>query len=58
MATLGIDFGTSNTAASVPVNGAPHVIALEHGETTLPTAVFLDFNSGKTLYGQIGRAHV
>ena len=38
--TLGIDFGTSNSAAGVAVNGMPHLIALEPGEQTLPTAVF------------------
>ena len=53
MAVLGIDFGTSNTAAGVSVNGAPYVIPLEPGEPTLPTAVFLDFNKRKTLYGRV-----
>lgn len=51
MATLGIDFGTSNTAAGVAVNGSPYVIPLEPGENTLPTAIFLDFAARKTLYG-------
>ncbi len=52
MAVLGIDFGTSNTAAGVAVNGAPYVIPMEPGEQTLPTAIFLDFSNGKTLYGR------
>lgn len=38
--TLGIDFGTSNSAAGVSVAGSPFLIAAEPGETTLPTAVF------------------
>lgn len=42
MAALGIDFGTSNTAAAVLVAGRPHVIPLELGQDTLPTAVFFD----------------
>ncbi len=42
MAALGIDFGTSNTAAAVLVAGRPHVIPLELGQETLPTAVFFD----------------
>ena len=42
MAALGIDFGTSNTAAAVMVAGRPHVIPLEAGQDTLPTAVFFD----------------
>ncbi|MBR9652938.1 Hsp70 family protein [Thalassovita aquimarina] len=52
MAVLAIDFGTSNTAAGVCVNGAPYLIPLEPGEATLPTAVFLDFAARKTLYGR------
>lgn len=40
--TLGIDFGTSNSAAGISVNGAPYLVPLEPGETTLPTAVFFD----------------
>lgn len=42
MHTLGIDFGTSNSAAGVSVNGAPWLIEMEPGESTLPTAVFFD----------------
>ena len=42
MAALGIDFGTSNTAAAVLVAGRSHVIPLEPGQETLPTAVFFD----------------
>ncbi|MCG7494113.1 Hsp70 family protein [Thalassobius sp. Cn5-15] len=52
MTVLGIDFGTSNTAAAVAVNGRPFVIPLEAGEQTLPTAVFLDFANRRTLYGR------
>ncbi|NBT30766.1 MAG: Hsp70 family protein [Rhodobacteraceae bacterium] len=39
---LGIDFGTSNTAAAVMAGGKPYVIPLESSERTLPTAVFFD----------------
>ena len=42
MAALGIDFGTSNTAAAVLVGAQVHVIPLEPGQDTLPTAVFFD----------------
>ncbi len=52
MAALGIDFGTSNTAASVLQDGRPVLLELERGETTLPTVVFLDFGGGRTLYGR------
>ncbi len=45
MHSLGIDFGTSNSAAGVSVNGAPWLIEMEPGENTLPTAVFFDPHS-------------
>jgi len=51
MATLGIDFGTSNTAAGIMVNGAPQLIALETGAQTLPTAVFFDFEAKEMRVG-------
>ena len=40
--TLGIDFGTSNSAAGIPVGGRPWLVEMEPGETTLPTAVFFE----------------
>jgi hypothetical chaperone protein len=35
-----IDFGTSNSAIAVPVDGAMRLIDLEPGQRTMPTAVF------------------
>lgn len=52
MATIGIDFGTSNTAAGVLADGQAKILMLEDGKDTLPTAVFLDFAERKTLYGR------
>ena len=51
MAVLGVDFGTSNSAAAVALDGKPHLFALETGQTTLPTAVFFDFETKKMLIG-------
>ena len=51
MHTLGIDFGTSNSAAGVSVNGAPWLIEMEPGENTLPTAVFFDPQSKQMQIG-------
>ncbi|MEH6647159.1 Hsp70 family protein [Sulfitobacter sp.] len=51
MAVLGVDFGTSNSAAAVAVDGRAHLIMLEAGETTLPTAVFFDFDARKMRIG-------
>lgn len=50
-ATLGIDFGTSNSAAGVCVSGKPQLIALEGGAPTMPTAVFFDYEEKKMLVG-------
>ena len=49
--TLGIDFGTSNSAAGYMVDGAPRLIELEPGEKTLPTTFFFDFDTRETLIG-------
>ena len=56
MATLGIDFGTSNTAAGVMLDGKPHLITVEAGRTTLPTSVFFDFDTKTTRYGSAANA--
>lgn len=49
--TLGIDFGTSNTAAGVMAGDRPYLIELEPGQTTLPTSVFFDTQRKITSYG-------
>ncbi len=51
MAVLGVDFGTSNSAAGIPRGGRAHLIALEAAEVTLPTAVFFDFDAKKMRIG-------
>ena len=56
MATLGIDFGTSNTAAGVLVAGRPYLIEVEPGRKTLPTSVFFDYDRKVTTYGSIANA--
>ncbi|MGB5871193.1 MAG: Hsp70 family protein [Albidovulum sp.] len=50
--TLGVDFGTSNTAAAVFEDGRARLIALEPGHDTLPTAVFMDYSARRTLFGR------
>ncbi len=50
-ATLGIDFGTSNSAAGLSVAGQPYLIELEPGESSLPTAVFFDAGEGRMRIG-------
>jgi hypothetical chaperone protein len=56
MAVLGVDFGTSNSAAGVAREGVPHLIALEAGRPTLPTAVFFDFDRKAMLTGSAAGA--
>ncbi|MEN9061146.1 Hsp70 family protein [Ponticoccus litoralis] len=51
MARIGLDFGTSNTAAGVMAGGRPYAIPLEPGAQTLPTAVFIDYAERRYVYG-------
>lgn len=51
--TLGIDFGTSNSAAGILVNGAPFLIDIETGQKTLPTSIFFDSAKKKVLFGSV-----
>ncbi len=48
---IGIDFGTSNTAAAILKDGAVRIVSLEAGQETLPTAIFLDYATRRTLFG-------
>ncbi|MEZ5888705.1 MAG: Hsp70 family protein [Paracoccaceae bacterium] len=50
-AAIGIDFGTSNSAAAVLSEGQAVMIPLEPGRETLPTAIFLDYAARSTLIG-------
>ncbi|EKE68001.1 Hsp70 family protein [Celeribacter baekdonensis] len=54
--TVGLDFGTSNSAVGVAVNGQPWLVELEPGEKTLPTAVFFDPKGGMRLGSAANRA--
>lgn len=54
--TLGIDFGTSNTAAAVMAGDRPYLIPVEDGQTTLPTSVFFDTHREVTTYGSVANA--
>ena len=51
MATLGIDFGTSNSAAGYARDGKPHLVTMAPGQTTLPTTVFFDYDAREMLMG-------
>lgn len=49
---LGVDFGTSNTAAGYMQDGRPHLIQLAPGQTTMPTTFFFDYEARRTLMGE------
>ena len=49
--TLGIDFGTSNSAIGFAQDGVAQVIDVAPGAQTLPTAVFFDFDAKHVVYG-------
>lgn len=53
---LGIDFGTSNSAAGILLDGKPHLIEIEPGQKTLPTTFFFDFDTRQTLIGSPANA--
>ena len=52
----GLDFGTSNSTLAFCSGGTPHLLALEDGKTTVPSAVFFGQESGDRFL--IGRAAV
>ncbi|MDZ4087873.1 MAG: Hsp70 family protein [Tabrizicola sp.] len=49
---LGVDFGTSNTAAGYLQDGQPHLVSFEPGQTTIPTTFFFDFDARRMLIGE------
>ncbi|WP_128255299.1 Hsp70 family protein [Falsirhodobacter deserti] len=55
---LGIDFGTSNSAAAIAHDGHVFRIPVEAGTETLPTAVFFPVGGGMRIGAAAGRALV
>ena len=49
---LGIDFGTSNSAAGHLVDGRPRLIAMAPGQMTMPTTFFIDSDARRLLMGE------
>ncbi|TGN67176.1 Hsp70 family protein [Paracoccus liaowanqingii] len=50
--SLGIDFGTSNSAAGHLVGGRPRLIPMAPGQTTMPTTFFIDTDARRLLMGE------
>ncbi|MBK1634160.1 Hsp70 family protein [Rhodovulum adriaticum] len=53
---LALDFGTSNSAAALLVEGKVHRLPIEAGADTLPTAVFLPSDGGPMRIGRAAEA--
>ncbi|MFN4128616.1 MAG: Hsp70 family protein [Paracoccaceae bacterium] len=49
---LGVDFGTSNSAAGYLCDGNPRLIEMAPGQTTMPTTFFFDHGRRRTLIGE------
>lgn len=48
----GIDFGTSNSTVGFMEAGRPHLVPLENGQATLPSALFFNFEDDRTYFGR------
>lgn len=48
----GIDFGTSNSTVGVIRDGKARLVALEGEQATLPSAIFFNFEDGRTYFGR------
>jgi hypothetical chaperone protein len=48
----GIDFGTSNSSVAIALNGAPELLPLQDGSTSVPTALFFSLDDDTTTFGR------
>lgn len=48
---LGVDFGTSNTAAGYLCDGRPRLVPFAAGHSTIPTTFFFDYDARRMLIG-------
>lgn len=49
---IGIDFGTSNSAAGWLRDGRPRLITLDEGKPTMPSTFFFDYDARRVLLGE------
>ena len=52
--TCGFDFGTSNSSVGRMVDGKPCLVEIQHGQVSIPTAVFFSSEEGTTHFGRDG----
>ena len=57
MSLCGLDFGTSNSTLAVEREGQAHMVPLEGQETTLPSALFFDFQTDDIHFGRQAIQH-
>jgi hypothetical chaperone protein len=50
--SCGIDFGTSNSAVAAGTDGDFALVDLEHGEPTIPSAIFFDVEKNRVSFGR------
>jgi hypothetical chaperone protein len=50
--SCGFDFGTSNSSIAMFTGNQPRLIDLQDGKTSIPTAVFFNFDNGETYFGR------
>jgi hypothetical chaperone protein len=55
--SCGIDFGTSNSAVAAGVPGDITLIDLEHGQPTIPSAIFFDAETNRVSFGRQAIRH-
>ncbi len=52
MLACGLDFGTSNSTLGVADGAGAHMLPLEGGQETLPSAIFFDFEAHRPSFGR------
>jgi len=48
----GLDFGTSNSTLALIKDGTPFLVPVDQGRSTIPSAIFYDFEDDSTRFGQ------
>jgi len=48
----GLDFGTSNSTLALIKDGAPFLVPIDQGRSTIPSAIFYNFEDDSTRFGQ------
>ena len=48
----GLDFGTSNSTLALIKDATPFLVAIDQGRSTIPSAIFYDFEDDSTRFGQ------